>query len=143
MTESKTIESWLIQQLNLPSKSIQATLELLNSGATIPFISRYRKEATGNLDEVEIESIFKESERFKEIEKRKETILKSIEEQGKLTPALKAQIAATYHLTTLEDLYLPYKQKRETKADKAIKKGLEPLAKIIMAQEVKGLKEAT
>ena len=143
MTESLSLQSWLTQQIQLPSKSIQATLELLNSGATIPFISRYRKEATGNLDEVEIESIFKESERFKEIEKRKEAILKSIEEQGKLTASLKAQIIGTYQLTTLEDLYLPYKQKRETKADKAIKKGLEPLAKIIMAQEVKGLKEAT
>lgn len=143
MTESLSLQSWLTQQIQLPSKSIQATLELLNSVATIPFISRYRKEATGNLDEVEIESIFKESERFKEIEKRKEAILKSIEEQGKLTASLKAQIIGTYQLTTLEDLYLPYKQKRETKADKAIKKGLEPLAKIIMAQEVKGLKEAT
>jgi len=143
MTESLSLQSWLTQQIQLPSKSIQATLELLNSVATIPFISRYRKEATGNLDEVEIESIFKESERFKEIEKRKEAILKSIEEQGKLTASLKAQIIGTYQLTTLEDLYLPYKQKRETKANKAIKKGLEPLAKIIMAQEVKGLKEAT
>lgn len=141
MTETTSVQNWLVKRLNLPSKSVQATLELLNSGATIPFISRYRKEATGNLDEVAIENIFKESERFKEIEKRKDTILKSIEEQGKLTAALKSQILGTFELPILEDLYLPFKQKRETKADKAIKKGLEPLAKIIMAQEVKGLSE--
>jgi uncharacterized protein len=140
MTQQTTLLNWLTKTLNLPQKSVQATLELLDSGATIPFISRYRKEATGNLDEVEIESIFKESERFKELEKRKDAILKSINEQGKLTSSLKEQIQGTYELTTLEDIYLPYKQKRETKADKAIKKGLEPLAKIIMAQEIKGLK---
>ena len=140
MTQQTTLSNWLTKTLNLSQKSVEATLELLDSGATIPFISRYRKEATGNLDEVEIESIFKESERFKELEKRKETILKSIDEQGKLTSSLKEQIQETFELTTLEDIYLPYKQKRETKADKAIKKGLEPLAKIIMSQEVKGLK---
>ncbi len=142
MTQQTTLSNWLTKTLNLSQKSVEATLELLDSGATIPFISRYRKEATGNLDEVEIESIFKESERFKELEKRKETILKSIDEQGKLTSSLKEQIQETFELTTLEDIYLPYKQKRETKADKAIKKGLEPLAKIIMSQEVKGLKSA-
>ena len=140
MTQQTTLSNWLTKTLNLSQKSVEATLELLDSGATIPFISRYRKEATGNLDEVEIESIFKESERFKELEKRKETILKSIDEQGKLTSSLKEQIQETFELTTLEDIYLPYKQKRETKVDKAIKKGLEPLAKIIMSQEVKGLK---
>ena len=142
MTQQTTLSNWLTKTLNLSQKSVEATLELLDSGATIPFISRYRKEATGNLDEVEIESIFKESERFKELEKRKETILKSIDEQRKLTSSLKEQIQETFELTTLEDIYLPYKQKRETKADKAIKKGLEPLAKIIMSQEVKGLKSA-
>ena len=142
MTQQTTLSNWLTKTLNLSQKSVEATLELLDSGATIPFISRYRKEATGNLDEVEIESIFKESERFKELEKRKETILKSIDEQGKFTSSLKEQIQETFELTTLEDIYLPYKQKRETKADKAIKKGLEPLAKIIMSQEVKGLKSA-
>ena len=139
MTNHVSLSNWLIKNINLPQKSVQATLELLESGATIPFISRYRKEATGNLDEVEIESIFKESERFKELVKRKAAILKSINEQGKLTSALKEQIQGTFEITTLEDLYLPFKQKRETKADKAIKNGLEPLAKIIMSQEVRGL----
>jgi uncharacterized protein len=142
MTHQITLSNWLTKTLNLPQKSVEATLQLLDSGATIPFISRYRKEATGNLDEVEIESIFKEGERFKELEKRKEAILKSIDEQGKLTSSLNQLIQSTYELTKLEDIYLPYKQKRETKADKAIKKGLEPLAKIIMSQEVKGLKSA-
>ena len=140
MIQQTTLSNWLTKTLNLPQKSVEATLYLLDAGATIPFISRYRKEATGNLDEVEIESIFKEGERFKELEKRKEAILKSIDEQGKLTSSLKELIQSTYELTKLEDIYLPYKQKRETKADKAIKKGLEPLAKIIMSQEVKGLK---
>ena len=142
MKHQTTLSNWLTKTLNLPQKSVEATLDLLGSGATIPFISRYRKEATGNLDEVEIESVFKESERFKELEKRKEAILKGIDEQGKLTSSLKELIQGTYELTKLEDIYLPYKQKRETKADKAIKKGLEPLAKIIMSQEVKGLKSA-
>ena len=139
MTNQTTLSNWLIKTLNLPKRSVQETLDLLNSGATIPFISRYRKEATGNLNEVEIESIFKESERFKELDKRKVAIIKSIDEQGKLTGSLKEQIQETFELTKLEDLYLPFKQKRETKADKAIKKGLEPLAKIIMSQEVRGL----
>ena len=142
MTNKTTLLNWLHRSLNLPVNSVKSTLELMDSGATIPFISRYRKEATGNLDEVQIENIFKEAERFKELEKRKESILKSITEQGKLTIALKVQILETYDSTTLEDLYLPFKQKRETKADKAIKKGLEPLAKIIMAQEINGLKSA-
>jgi len=139
MTNNISLSTWLVTTLNLPKRSVQATLELLEAGATIPFISRYRKEATGNLDEVEIESIFKESERFKELEKRKATILKSIDEQAKLTSALKEQILGIFELTKLEDLYLPFKQKRETKADKAIKKGLEPLAKIIMSEEVRNL----
>ena len=142
MTNQTTLLNWLHRSLNLPVNSVKSTLKLMDSGATIPFISRYRKEATGNLDEVQIENIFKEAERFKELEKRKESILKSITEQGKLTIALKVQILETYDSTTLEDLYLPFKQKRETKADKAIKKGLEPLAKIIMAQEINGLKSA-
>ena len=142
MTNQTTLLNWLHRSLNLSISSVKSTLELMDSGATIPFISRYRKEATGNLDEVQIENIFKEAERFKELEKRKESILKSITEQGKLTAALKVQILETYDSTTLEDLYLPFKQKRETKADKAIKKGLEPLAKIIMAQEINGLKSA-
>jgi uncharacterized protein len=143
MTNQTTLLNWLHRSLNLPVNSVKSTLELMDSGATIPFISRYRKEATGNLDEVQIENIFKEAERFKELEKRKESILKNITEQGKLTAALKVQILDTYDFTTLEDLYLPFKQKRETKADKAIKRGLEPLAKIIMAQEIKGLKSAS
>ncbi|MBL4707867.1 MAG: RNA-binding transcriptional accessory protein, partial [Flavobacteriales bacterium] len=136
-----SLTEWLNKKLNLPNSKISSTLELLDSGATIPFISRYRKEATGNLDEVQIEAIHKYSQQFKEIEKRKEFILKSIEEQRKLSSDLKTKIEGSFDLIELEDIYLPYKQKRETKADKAIKKGLEPLAKMIMSQEVRGLNE--
>ncbi len=130
MTEINFIKN----QSGLAEKNISNTLELLKEGATIPFISRYRKEKTGNLDEVEISAIKKEWENFLAIEKRKEGILKSIEEQGALTDTLKTKIEGTFDLTTLEDLYLPYKKKRKTKASVARENGLEPLAKIIMAQ---------
>jgi uncharacterized protein len=115
-------------------KNIEATLKLLSEDCTIPFISRYRKDQTGNLDEVQIEQIFKLNKQFEEIVKRKESILKAIEEQGQLSPELKIKIENSFDLQEIEDFYLPYKKKKKTKADVAREKGLEPLAKIIMAQ---------
>jgi uncharacterized protein len=115
-------------------KNIQATLQLLSEDCTIPFISRYRKDFTGNLDEVQIEAIAKLSKQYDEILKRKESILKSIEEQNALSPELKSKIENSFDLQELEDFYLPYKKSRKTKADTARENGLEPLAKIIMAQ---------
>jgi uncharacterized protein len=130
MTQIQFIQN----QVNTTSKNIENTLSLLNEDCTIPFISRYRKDQTGNLDEVQIEAIAKLSKQFDEIEKRKESILKAIEEQGQLSPELKAKIEKSFDLQEIEDLYLPYKKKKKTKADVAREKGLEPLAKIIMAQ---------
>ncbi|RSK39668.1 Tex family protein [Mangrovimonas spongiae] len=126
--------SYIAQHTQLPEKAITNTVALLNEDCTIPFISRYRKERTGNLDEVEVGLIVKFKEEFETLEKRKTTILKALEEQEVLTSELKEKIAQTKDLTTLEDLYLPYKKNRKTKADKAREQGLEPLAKIIMAQ---------
>lgn len=119
---------------NLPVKKIENTVALLNDGATIPFISRYRKEATGSLDEVEIAEISKELNRLKEIEKRKETILSTIGEQGKLTDELRRRIESCWNATELEDIYLPYKPKRKTRATVAKEKGLEPLALLLFEQ---------
>lgn len=113
---------------------VEKTLTLLSSGATIPFIARYRKEVTGSLDEVQIGQIKSVNDKLLKIESRKETILEAIKEQGKLTEELKTAIQSTYDAAELEDIYLPYKQKRKTKADMARENGLEPLAKIIMAQ---------
>jgi len=120
--------------VNTADKNIQATLQLLSEDCTIPFISRYRKDTTGNLDEVEIENIAKLSKQYDEIVKRKDSILKTIEEQGQLTTELKSKIQNSFDLQEIEDLYLPYKKKKKTKADVARENGLEPLAKIIMAQ---------
>jgi uncharacterized protein len=120
---------------NIAPKSIEATIKLLSEDCTIPFISRYRKDQTGNLDEVQIEAIFKLNKQFEEIIKRKESILKSIEEQNVLSPELKSKIENSFDLQELEDLYLPYKKKKKTKADVARENGLEPLAKIIMSQK--------
>ncbi|CAM4141397.1 Tex family protein [Gillisia limnaea] len=122
-------------QVDFPEKSIQNTLRLLSNDATIPFIARYRKELTGNLDEVEIEHISDLLGNFKELEKRKSTILKAIEEQKALTKALKMAIEKAATLAVLEDLYLPFKKTRKTKADAAREKGLEPFAKILMSQK--------
>ncbi|SHK36015.1 Tex family protein [Chryseobacterium polytrichastri] len=121
--------------VNAPEKSISATLELLAEDCTIPFISRYRKDRTGNLDEVQIEQISKTSKQFEEIVKRKETILKSVEEQNALTPEFKQRIEESFDIQELEDLYLPFKKRKKTKADAAKEKGLEPLARIIMSQK--------
>lgn len=129
-----SIQSYIQSQLQLPEKSIIATLELLAEDHTIPFIARYRKDKTGNLDEVAIEQIVKFKNSFEAIVKRKETMLNSIEEQNALTSDLKNKIESSFDLNELEDLYLPYKKKRKTKADTARENGLEPLAKIIMAQ---------
>ena len=126
--------NFIISQTKLPEQSVKNTIELLNEDCTIPFISRYRKERTGNLDEVQIGEIVKFKEQFEALEKRKIAILKALEEQEVLTSELKQKIEATQDLTTLEDLYLPYKKSRKTKAEKARQNGLEPLAKIIMSQ---------
>ncbi|MCF6241742.1 MAG: RNA-binding transcriptional accessory protein [Bacteroidales bacterium] len=123
------------KQLHLSEKQVANTLELLREGATIPFISRYRKERTGNLDEVQISEIKSLQEKFTEIEKRRESILAAIEKAGKLSDELRAQIMKAQEINELEDLYLPYKQKRKTRAVKAREKGLEPLAEIIFKEK--------
>ena len=120
--------------VNTADKNIEATLKLLSEDCTIPFISRYRKDTTGNLDEVQIENIAKLSKQFDEIVKRKDSILKTIDEQGNLTPELKSKIEKSFDLQEIEDLYLPFKKKKKTRADVARENGLEPLAKIIMNQ---------
>ena len=120
--------------LQIAERRVANTLELLAGGATIPFISRYRKEATGGLDEVQIEQIKQMHERLSEVAKRKETILNTIEEQGKLTPELRQRIEASWDATELEDIYLPYKPKRKTRAEVARQRGLEPLANLLMLQ---------
>lgn len=125
--------------LNIAERQVENTLSLLNGGATIPFISRYRKEATGGLDEVQIGEIKERSDKLCEIAKRKETILKTIEEQGKFTADLKKRIDACWDATELEDIYLPYKPKRKTRAEVARQKGLEPLATILMMQRENNL----
>ena len=125
--------------LNIAVHQVENTLSLLNGGATIPFISRYRKEATGGLDEVQIGEIKERSDKLNEIAKRKETILKTIDEQGKLTSDLKKRIEACWDTTELEDIYLPYKPKRKTRAEAARQKGLEPLATILMMQRENNL----
>src|ERR1700759_5502518 len=114
-------------KLNLSIKQINNINGLQAEGATIPFMARYRKEATGNLDEVKINDVVEQIKYFSELDKRKETVLKTIEGLGKLTPELKGRIDNCYDATELEDLYLPYKPKRKTRATTAMEKGLEPL----------------
>ena len=126
--------SFISHSLSLPLQSVSAVLTLLDEGCTIPFISRYRKERTGNLDEVQITDISELYDRLKELGKRKETILKTIREQEKLTPELEAKIHACMDPTELEDIYLPYKPKRRTRAQIAREQGLEPLALAIMEE---------
>ncbi|MEL1246037.1 Tex family protein [Flavobacterium sp. DGU11] len=125
---------YISAQVTAPQKSIEATLQLLSEDCTIPFIARYRKDKTGNLDEVVIEQIAKSGQAYDAIVKRKDAILKSIAEQNALTAELQHKITASFDLNELEDLYLPYKKKKKTRADAAREKGLEPLAKLIMAQ---------
>ncbi|MDQ1089340.1 Tex family protein [Siphonobacter sp. SORGH_AS_1065] len=129
-----TAVAFISSQLSLSARSVEQTIQLLDEGGTVPFIARYRKEATGSLDEVQIQHIKDQYEKFKEVEKRRESIIQSISEQGKLTADLRKQLEQATTLTQLEDLYLPYKPKRKTKASIAIEKGLEPLAKLIFEQ---------
>ena len=129
-----TTTEYILKFVPTAFQNIENTLQLLAEDCTIPFIARYRKDKTGNLDEVQIENIAKYHKQFEEIVKRKESILKAIEEQNGLTPELKQKIQNSFDLQELEDFYLPYKKKKKTKADTARENGLEPLAKIIMAQ---------
>ena len=131
---SSIFSKLISQELNIPIKQVEAVLSLLDDGCTIPFISRYRKEATGGLDEVQIASISDKQDRLIEIEKRKVTIISTIDEQGKLTPELHKRIEDTWNSTELEDIYMPFKPKRRTRAQVAREKGLEPLAHFIMSQ---------
>jgi len=124
----------IAEKLGLTIKPVTNIIQLQSEGATIPFIARYRKEATGNLDEVVITNVTEEIKYFTELDKRKETVIKTIESLGKLTPELKDRIENTFDATELEDIYLPYKPKRKTRATQAIEKGLEPLAKLIFEQ---------
>ncbi|MEP3372970.1 MAG: Tex family protein [Maribacter dokdonensis] len=125
---------FILKHTQLPEKGIQNTIELLNADCTIPFISRYRKEKTGNLDEVQVGAIVQFKEQFETLEKRKKAIIKAVDEQGVLTTELQQKFERSEDLTQLEDLYLPFKKSKKTKAEVARKNGLEPLAKIIMAQ---------
>lgn len=135
-----SIYKLLSQSLGFTEKQIEKTIELLDSGATIPFISRYRKEATGSLDEVQIGNIKEAYDKLCETEKRKKFIISTIEEQGKLSEELKQRIDSCWDITELEDIYLPYKPRRRTRAEIAREHGLEPLAKIIMAQKSEKIK---
>ena len=128
----------IANKIGIAEKQVEATVALLNDNATIPFIARYRKEKTGSLDEVQIAAIADEYHRYLEIDDRKATILKTIDEQGKLTDELKARIDQSWDLTELEDIYLPYKPHRKTRADVAREQGYEPLAKAIFEQRAAG-----
>jgi len=135
---SDAILNHIAHELKITPAALKATLTLLDEGGTVPFIARYRKEATGNLDEVAIDAIRERGEYFRELEERRRTVLRSIEEQGKLTAELKARIDAALEKSVLEDLYLPYKPKRRTKAMIAREKGLEPLARYLWEQTDRG-----
>ena len=139
MTELKSLSPEILlhiaKALNVPMKGLVATIELLDEGGTVPFIARYRKEATGNLDEVQIRNIEEKLLYFRELQDRKASILASIQEQGKLTDELKARIEASLEKSEIEDLYLPYKPKRRTKATIAREKGYGPLADYLWAQQ--------
>jgi len=129
------IEQIISRRLQIPLHQVQGTVRLLREGATIPFISRYRKEATGSLDEVQVASVKEWLDRLTELETRKQTVLTTIEGQGRLTPELRRRIAECWDAVELEDIYLPYKPKRRTRATVARERGLEPLAEIILAQQ--------
>ena len=128
------ISQLISQELNIPLHQVAGTVGLLNDDNSIPFISRYRKEVTGGLDEIAVQSVETRLNYYNELEKRKATIIKSIEAQEKLTEELSVRILNCWDANTLEDIYLPYKPKRRMRAEVAREKGLEPLAKIIMAQ---------
>src|ERR1700761_2804059 len=124
----------IAEKLSFSLKQVNNIFDLQAEGATIPFMARYRKEATGNMDEVQINDVVEQIKYFTELDKRKETVLKTIEGLGKLSPELKQRIDDCYDATELEDIYLPYKPKRKTRATQAIEKGLEPLAKLLFEQ---------
>src|SRR5262249_46903888 len=128
----------VVGELSLPERGVRAVVELLDGGATVPFIARYRKEATGGLDEVQIRAIQERTAYFRELEERKKTILEEISGQGKLTDALRAQIEACTVKAELEDLYVPFKPKRRTRAMMAREKGLGTLAERILEQSAIG-----
>ena len=142
MTELKSLSTEILLHIaklaSVPMKGLLATIELLNEGGTVPFIARYRKEATGDLDEVQIRAIEEHLSYFRELQDRKASILASIQEQGKLSEDLKSRIEGTLDKSELEDLYLPFKPKRRTKATIAREKGLEPLAQYLWAQQSSG-----
>src|SRR5690606_38057787 len=123
------------QELGLNSRQVSTTIELLAEGATVPFIARYRKEMTGSLDEVQITAIRDRVQQLQDLDKRKEAVLKSITEQGKLTPELEQKIKEAETMAILEDIYLPFKPKRKTRASMAREKGLQPLAEKLLLQE--------
>ena len=127
-------ERIIAQRLGISLPQVQGTVRLLREGATIPFISRYRKEATGSLDELQIGAIKEQLDRLTELEARRQTVLATIEGQGKLTGELRKRIEECWDAVELEDIYLPYKPKRKTRAEAARQKGLEPLATILMLQ---------
>lgn len=136
---SALMNKLIAKQLNLPLRAVDQVLNLLDEGATVPFIARYRKERTGGLDEVQILDVSKAQEQYKKLAKRKETIIATIKEQGKITDQLLHKIQDCWDSTVLEDIYLPYKKNRKTRADIAREQGLEPLAKIISAQRSSNL----
>jgi uncharacterized protein len=142
MEHIKIFTQLIASELHLAAQAVENTLKLLSEGCTIPFISRYRKERTGGLDEVQITAISNRSERLQEIAKRKDTIVKTIIEAGKMTPDLQKRIDDCWESTTLEDLYLPYKPKRRTRAQVAREQGLEPLATILLMQRENDPKRA-
>ena len=124
----------LSKEMNVAAWQVQKTITLLDEGATVPFISRYRKEMTGTLDEVQVAQVRDRVAQIRELDKRRDAIVASIEEQGKMTTDLQKQIDQAVVMSELEDIYLPYRPKRKTRATMAIDKGLEPLAKILMVQ---------
>ena len=140
--EKNILAGLIARQLNIAENRVTGTLALLYEGATIPFIARYRKERTGGLDEVQIAAISEQNERLKELVKRKETVTKTISEQGKMTPELQKRIDDCWEATLLEDIYLPYKPKRRTRAQVAREQGLEPLATILLMQRERNPEQA-
>src|SRR5574344_1118640 len=140
--EIKIFTKLITKELNLPERGVENTLQLLGEGCTIPFISRYRKERTGGLDEVQIAKISDLNDNLSEIAKRKDTIIKTITEQGKLTPELEKHISDCWNATELEDIYLPFKPKRRTRAQVAREQGLEPLAQLLLFQRERNPEQA-
>ena len=141
MTDPAIIQT-VARSLNLPEPSVAAAVALLEEGNTIPFIARYRKERTGGLDEEQLRAIAEQTAYQQRLRERKAAVLKRIAEQGKLTPALRAAIEAATTMQAVEDLYRPYRPKRRTRATIARRRGLEPLAALILEQTVRGDREA-